>query len=174
MSSEQLTLHLRLKSTELEKQVRAIEKAFKPGSVRVGVNPQAGQFKKLNQFTQTMQKNINEQVPASKSMLTQMKGMGGSLLKLGGIAVGIATLGALAVKSSGVLQGTFKLMKNSITLLLKPIADFLGLLLRPVMILLLTEVIHPFYTWVYPIFKGLGTGFGADIKKLVGVILDVR
>lgn len=77
----------------------------------------------------------------------------GMLAKLSGIGFGIHQLVQLGIKSSGILQGTMKMMESSIMLMLKPIADFIGLMLRPITVLMLTQFIIPFYKTVYPWFR---------------------
>lgn len=64
----------------------------------------------------------------------------GMLAKLTGIGFGIHQLVQLGIKSSGILQGTFKMFEMTAMLMLKPVADFVGLMLRPLAIMLLTTV----------------------------------
>lgn len=85
---------------------------------------------------------------------------GGQLLKLTGIGVGIGSLVAVATKSSGILQSTFKMWETSMTLVFKPIADFIGLMLRPITLALLQQMVIPFYKSMYPFFRDNGKAIG--------------
>jgi len=86
-----------------------------------------------------------------------------SLAKMAGIALGVGTLVGLVVKSSGILQGVFAMFQSAILLILKPIGDFIGLMLRPIMVALLTQVIIPFYKHVIPWVREYGPKVGAEI-----------
>jgi len=91
----------------------------------------------------------------------------------GGAAIG----GGLAVSkaiidSSAMLQQMFKLMQFGFMLILKPIGDFFGFLMRPIMILLLRKFIIPFYQKVYPWFATTGAKIGTDIAKFLDFLGD--
>jgi hypothetical protein len=73
-----------------------------------------------------------------------------------GIGLGAAGAGlGLASKiidSSPLMQQMLKLLNFGIMLILRPIGDFFGMLMRPILILLLRKFIIPFYQTVYPWF----------------------
>lgn len=78
-----------------------------------------------------------------------------SLVKLAGISVGVGSLVALAHKSSGILEGTFKMFERNFMLFIKPIADFFGLILRPIAQAMYQLLIKPFYEIAAPFFRDL-------------------
>ena len=90
-----------------------------------------------------------------------------NLGKLGLIAAGVGALVMavqkiveMVVKSSPVLQSSLKIFDTAITLILRPIGDFFGYFLRPIMLIFLTKVALPFYRLVAPLSKVLGGGAG--------------
>ena len=87
-------------------------------------------------------------------------------LGLGAAAGGLA-LGKAIIDSSPLMQQMIKLMKFGFMLILKPIGDFFGFIMRPILILLLRKFIIPFYQTVYPWFAKEGTKLGNDIAKIV-------
>lgn len=91
----------------------------------------------------------------------------GNLGKLGLIAAGVALLVKsvqkildLVVNSSPILQSTLKIFETSITLIFRPIGDFFGFFLRPIMLVFLTKVALPFYRLTAPLSKFLGSASG--------------
>jgi phage-related protein len=59
-------------------------------------------------------------------------------------------------KVSAVLGAVFKLIETSIMLLIKPIADFIGYILKPIVMLFLRFFVIPFYRAVMPMIKEMG------------------
>ena len=57
-------------------------------------------------------------------------------------------------------------------LILKPIGDFFGFIMRPIMILLLRKFIIPFYQSVYPWFAKEGTKIGNGISDILDKLSD--
>ena len=70
---------------------------------------------------------------------------------VGAVGAGIG-LGAKIIDSSPLMQQMLKLLNFGIMLVLRPIGDFFGMLMRPILILLLRKFIIPFYQTVYPWF----------------------
>ena len=104
------------------------------------------------------------------SKWNKMFGGHGRMAAMG--AGGAAAGGGLAltkaiIDSSAMLQQMLKLLQFGIMLVLKPIGDFFGFLMRPIMILLLRKFIIPFYQKVYPWFVTQGAKLGDGIAKLV-------
>jgi len=83
-----------------------------------------------------------------------------SSLALVGIGTGIGALVALITESSPVLKSMFKLLSSGIMLIFRPIGDFIGFILRPLVIMFMTQVAIPFFKTAYPIMKALGTDIG--------------
>tara|TARA_R110002153_G_scaffold214451_2_gene367082 strand:- start:1325 stop:2971 length:1647 start_codon:yes stop_codon:yes gene_type:complete len=90
---------------------------------------------------------------------------------LGAAGAGLA-IGKAVIESSPLLQQMLKLMKFGFMLILKPIGDFFGFIMRPIMILLLRKFIIPFYQSVYPWFAKEGTKLGNNIAKVVDLFSD--
>ena len=101
--------------------------------------------------------------------------MGKNLAKLGIIATGVVGLLALTKKvssvlisSSPMLQQVLKLLNFSIMLIFRPIGDFIGFLLRPIMVMILRKFIIPWYTTALPVMTKLGAFTGDFVSKLMG------
>ena len=101
--------------------------------------------------------------------------MGKNLAKLGIIATGVVGLLALTKKvasvlisSSPMLQQVLKLLNFSIMLIFRPIGDFIGFLLRPIMIMFLRKFIIPWYQTGLPVLQKVGTFIGDFVSKLMG------
>ena len=93
-----------------------------------------------------------------------------NISKLGAIAIGVGSLVALVSKISGMivdsspmLKGMLKLLNYSIMLILRPIGDFFGFLLRPIIIYFLRSIALPFYQTWQPIARKLGTFLGVGV-----------
>ena len=89
----------------------------------------------------------------------------------GAVGTGLAVSKAI-IDSSAMLQQMFKLMQFGFMLILKPIGDFFGFLMRPIMILLLRKFIIPFYQKVYPWFATTGAKIGTDIALVLDSLGD--
>lgn len=99
--------------------------------------------------------------PSGGDVFRKLEALGiGQLAKLTGIGLGVTGLVHIMEKSSGQLQGLFKLWESGMMLIFKPMGDFVALALRPITIALLTQFIIPFYRSVYPFFRDYGTKFG--------------
>ena len=101
--------------------------------------------------------------------------MGKNLAKLGIIATGVVGLLALTKKvasvlisSSPMLQQVLKLLNFSIMLIFRPIGDFIGFLLRPIMVMFLRKFIIPWYTTALPVMTQVGKFIGDFVSKLMG------
>ena len=93
----------------------------------------------------------------------RMAAMGAGMGAVGG---GLALTKAI-IDSSMMLQQMLKLLQFGVMLILKPIGDFFGFLMRPILILLLRKFIIPFYQKVYPWFVTQGAKLGDGIASLV-------
>ena len=89
---------------------------------------------------------------------------GGMALGAAGAGIGLASK---IIDSSPLMQQMMKLLNFGIMLILRPIGDFFGMLMRPIMILMLRKFIIPFYQKVYPWFIKEGVKLGTDITKLL-------
>jgi len=107
------------------------------------------------------------------SKWNKMFGGHGRMAAMG--AGGAAAGGGLAltkaiIDSSAMLQQMLKLLQFGVMLVLKPIGDFFGFLMRPIMILLLRKFIIPFYQKVYPWFVTQGAKLGDGIVKIFNLL----
>jgi hypothetical protein len=89
-----------------------------------------------------------------------------------GAAAGGLALGKALIDSSPLLQQMLKLMKFGFMLILKPIGDFFGMIMRPIMILMLRKFIIPFYQSAYPWFAKTGMKLGEDITKILDALTN--
>ena len=101
--------------------------------------------------------------------------LGKNLAKLGIIATGVVGILALTKKltgmlvdSSPMLKQMLKLFNFSIMLIFRPIGDFIGFLLRPIMVMFLRKFIIPWYTTAMPVMTKVGSFVGEFIAKLMG------
>ena len=91
---------------------------------------------------------------------------GKGMLLLGGIGVAIgAILGAVKAisGSSPMLKQMFKLMNFGIMMIFRPIGDFIGFMLRPILVMLLRNFIIPWYKDAMPIMQSMGAIFGGSM-----------
>ena len=97
-----------------------------------------------------------------------MKLGGKGMMVLGGISIAIgAILGAVKALtgSSPMLKQMFKLMNFGIMMIFRPIGDFIGFMLRPILVLLLRNFIIPWYKDMMPIMQAIGSIFGSSLAK---------
>ncbi len=99
-----------------------------------------------------------------------------NLAKLGAIAVGIigiqkmvSKISGLVVQASPMLQGMMKLFNTSVLMIFRPLGDFIGFFLRPIMIFLLRNVALPLYQLLAPPLRQWGSSLG---NTLVGFLSD--
>jgi len=91
-----------------------------------------------------------------------------------GIIIGAGAAGVLigiikkALDVSPMFQQMMKLMNFAVTMILRPIGDFFGFILRPVIIMLLRQFIMPWFKYVYPVMRTLGTDIGETLAKVLG------
>jgi len=88
---------------------------------------------------------------------------GGMALGAAGAGVGLASK---IIDSSPLMQQMMKLLNFGIMLILRPIGDFFGMLMRPILIMLLRKFIIPFYQTVYPVFLS----WARDINEITEAI----
>jgi hypothetical protein len=91
-------------------------------------------------------------------------------VKLMGIAAGlagIAGLGKLIIDSSPVLQSILKILNVGIMLMLRPIGDFIGFVLRPLMIQFVKQVAIPYYKDYSKHAKTLGSKLGGQLMAFI-------
>jgi len=98
----------------------------------------------------------------------------GTTAKLAGIAIGVTVItgevgriSKMLVQSSPMLQSMLKLLNTGIMMMLRPIGDFIGFLLRPLMIYLMRSVFLPWYRSMAPIMRVWGSTLGAGLVAFI-------
>jgi len=95
-----------------------------------------------------------------------------------GMIIGAASAGILiavlkkAFDVSPMFQAIKKLLNFGIMLILRPIGDFFGFVMRPVMVALLRYFIIPWYRYVYPVMKDLAKNIGKPLGEGVKAAAD--
>lgn len=93
-----------------------------------------------------------------------------------GMMVGAGSAGVLigilkkAFDSSPMFQQIYKLLNFGIMMILRPIGDFFGFLMRPIMIMLLRKFIIPWYTKMYPQMMKWGTEIGSKLAAALSAL----
>lgn len=88
--------------------------------------------------------------------LAQLTLIGGAILALVKL---VQKISSSIIDSSPILQVMLKLFQTAITFILRPIGDFIGLFLRPFLIMFLRASLD-FYKTVGPIFRNIGGELG--------------
>ena len=100
--------------------------------------------------------------------------MSGGLGKLGMITLGVGGILGVAkmfISASPMLKSMLKLFQFGIMLILRPIGDFIGFMLRPIMLMVLTKFILPFYQNALPMMQEMGTLVGEKLVPIVEGII---
>ena len=109
---------------------------------------------KTTSFFEKMDKRFDKSFGQDSKWNKMFAGKG----KAAAVGLGIGAAGAglgltsKIIDSSPLMQQMLKLLNFGIMLILRPIGDFFGMLMRPILILLLRKFIIPFYQTVYPWF----------------------
>ena len=122
-----------------------------------------------------MQKNADKEEKNKSSMKDLFSG---GLGKLGAITLGVTSIMGVAklfVGASPMLKSMLKLFQFGIMLVLRPIGDFIGFMLRPIMLMVLTKFILPFYQNTLPLLQEAGTLLGETLvpwieKIFLGIV----
>jgi len=95
-----------------------------------------------------------------------------------GILIGAGSIGVLltvlkkAFDVSPMFQAIKKLLHFGFMLILRPIGDFFGFIMRPIMVLMLRKFIIPWYKDVYPYMKKWGQQLGNAAAGVIGLVTD--
>lgn len=98
-------------------------------------------------------------VKGGENLLVQLRNIATSILPLIGIAVSVGSLVALITESSPLLRNILAILNQGILFMLRPIADFIGILLTPVSYLFLKWSLD-FYRHVFPYLKPIAEAMG--------------
>ena len=96
------------------------------------------------------------------SMITQLSGIA---LGVVGLVSLVKKITSLIVDSSPMLKQVLKLFNTAIMFIFRPIGDFIGFFLRPIMIFFLTTIALPFYKDAMPALRKLGNLLGTGLLK---------
>ena len=98
----------------------------------------------------------------SLSMITQLSGIA---LGVVGLVSLVKKITSLIVDSSPMLKQVLKIFNTAIMFIFRPIGDFIGFFLRPMMIFFLTTIALPFYKDAMPALRKLGNLLGTGLLK---------
>ena len=99
------------------------------------------------------------------SLMNNIKKLGIIALGVGSLVALVSKLTGMIVDSSPMLKGMLKLLNYSVMLILRPIGDFFGFFLRPIVIYFLRSVALPFYKQMRPVMQRLGSIIGVDFMQ---------
>lgn len=106
-------------------------------------------------------------------------GFGKNIAKLGIIAVGVGSivgmvkkLTSLVVDASPMLQAMFKLFNFSLMLIFRPIGDFIGFLLRPIILMFLRFFVLPWYRTMLPTAIRMGNIIGNTVAPVLQSLFE--
>ena len=159
---------IELDDTKLDKSIKKMQDAFK--KIEVQLDPIKKATSKLTGSSGG--DGDKKQTSLFEGMFKSLKSIGTSSMALIGIGTGIGALVSMIVDASPILQSMLKLLQTGIMLILRPIGDFIGFILRPIMILFLQTAVIPFYRTVYPWFKKYGNAIGEGLVSLLQGDID--
>ena len=155
MSSRERVLTLKLDDTQVRNAIKRIQEA--------GFGTSTGGGTKGSSTKKMKSMDVVGQIFGKNSVMFK------NLAKLTLIVAGITALvkmvqkiSSSVVDSSPILQVMLKLFQTAITFILRPIGDFIGLFLRPFIILFLRASLD-YYKAVGPVFRAFGSNFGKNI-----------
>ena len=133
----------------LKDEMEAIDNATKPikKALTVG-DSDAGAL--VGAETEAQQKRDKERQDKERSRAKTFGEIKGSLMRQLGLIAGIAGSIAMIVQASPILQNSLTMIINTITLLIRPIGDVIGLLLRPLIVLFMHQALVPYIQTIYP------------------------
>ncbi len=90
----------------------------------------------------------------------------GILLGVGGAGILIGII-KKALDVSPMFQAMMKLLQTTVTFILRPIGDFFGFLLKPILLIILRNFVLPWFRVVFPVLRNLGTDGGNMIAGTI-------
>ena len=125
----------------------------------------------FQKFNDVFEKNFGKGSAWDKAFAGHGKVAAGGIA-MGGVGAAMG-LSKKIIDSSPLMQQMLKIINFGFTLLLRPIGDFFGMILRPIVLLLLRKFIIPFYQTVYPWFLQTGKKLGDDIAASLDIVADI-
>ena len=125
---------------------------------------------KLQEETKGKDKDqLAEKLGGAKEFFTKHKM--GMMIGAGSAGVIIGIL-KKALDASPMFQQIYKLLNFGIMMILRPIGDFFGFLMRPIMIMLLRKFIIPWYTKMYPQMMKWGNEIGTKLAGALTALMN--
>jgi hypothetical protein len=168
------SLEIRLDDAQLRRQIEEIKKAFGGSGSGSG-----GGSRNSNQNQQGMVASLDKVFGGlGKKGMLSIVSMG---LKLSGMAIMMDKISKSLVNASPMLQQMLKLLDTGIMFMLRPIGDFIGFLLKPIVLFFFKYVAIPFYRYIEPFMQKYGTAIGqaltdptVGIPAAVGVLIGLK
>lgn len=166
-------IYVELDFSHFNRQVKQIQDMFANAQKRMqtampqGATAQAGTISRTVASGGQQMQMLQKQTSTFDKMKENMGGIFKNTFALIGIGTGIAAITKLMIDSSGILKSTFGLLQTNIMLLLRPIGDFIGLILRPVMIMILQKFIVPYYQYMRPLVEKYGNIIGQGLADFL-------
>lgn len=164
-TSPDLTLKIKLDDRDLDSAIKKLQNSVKQieiqlggkvggggGATGTGAEEKSQRSKAGNYMEQTLK--------GFKEMGDKLKSISKSSLALAGIGTGIGAMVAMMIEASPMLQAMLKLISTSVMLILRPIGDFIGFILRPILMLFMTKIALPFMLTMMPLAKKYGDKIG--------------
>jgi hypothetical protein len=128
--------------------------------------------KRSNSLFQRLDKTFDKHFGGDSKWNKFFAGQGkGAALGMGaGAAAGGMMLGKAIIDSSPMFQQMLKLLNFGVMMVLRPIGDFFGFFMRPILIALLQKFIIPFYQTYLPVMQKLGTDIGERVVDFLNWI----
>lgn len=158
-------LTVKLDPSQLNAQLKNIQNAFGSGGGGAGggggLKGALGKLQNaLNGIQQSKSGGLNKAASFGFMALGIME-----LVKL------VKGLFSMVVDSSPMLKAMMGLLNNSIMFILRPIGDFIGFMLRPILMVFLRYIALPFYKHFYPIMQKYGNTIGEGLASFLTVAI---
>lgn len=167
--SKDYSLELKLDNATLRQQIEEIKRAFGGGS---------GSGSHANKTAQSFGQQLDKVFGGlAKRGFTSIISMG---LKLSGMAIVMDKISKAVVSASPMLSQMLKLLDYGIMFMLRPIGDFIGFLLKPIVLYFFRYVAIPFYKYMAPFMQKYGDAIGTaltdpriGIPAVAGILLGL-
>lgn len=164
-TSPDLTLAIKLDDVQLDKAIKKLQSAVKLieiqlGGAGIGKGGGTGSSSEKSRDPTRPKNYWTESLNKFKGMGDRLKDISKSTLSLIGIGTGIGALVAMMTDAAPMLQAIMKMVSVSIMLILRPIGDFIGFILRPIILAFMTTIALPFMKAMMPLVKKYGDKIG--------------
>lgn len=156
-------LTVKLDPSQLNAQLQKIQNAFGGGGGGQGGAGGQGLKGALGKF----QNALNALQQSKSGGLGKAAAVGFMALGIMELVKLVKGLFSMVVDSSPMLKAMMGLLNNSIMFILRPIGDFIGFMLRPILMVFLRYIALPFYKHFYPIMQKYGNTIGEGLASLL-------